>query len=213
MVFEAVYKKDTFTERIYEKSMKDLEKFFGFRWGELRPKVFAFQDRKSINEFLDVKTDPWVVGMFNGTNIFVLDRKAYGKQSSNIYSDKNYAMLIEHELANLFFERLSGFNHNPLWLFKGTSLYLSGQTKYFNSPERFEHFLKYHNRTDAEIFVESGVAVELLVKTYGKQKILRLIKSLGKINSKKEFASRFKEIYGFELSYKNFNKVLKGEKI
>jgi len=38
---------------------------------------------------------------------------------------------------------------------------------------------------------------------------LKLIKSLKNIDSKEKFAKKFKEIYGFELNYKNFQKSSK----
>jgi hypothetical protein len=48
-----------------------------------------------------------------------------------------------------------------------------------------------------------------LIKKYGKDHILQLIKSLWTISSKEEFFEKFKEIYGFELSYETLNREMK----
>ena len=45
------------------------------------------------------------------------------------------------------------------------------------------------------------------LKKYGKERIIDLIKSMNEIKSKKEFEKKFKEIYGFELNYKNINNL------
>ena len=54
--------------------------------------------------------------------------------------------------------------------------------------------------------MESGFAIEFLVKQFGKEKILKLLQELMKDDSKSNLKRVFKEIYGFELDYENFNK-------
>jgi len=65
-------------------------------------------------------------------------------------------------------------------------------------------FIKFYKKKGKEVYYESGFAVEFLVEKYGKNKILKLVKSLKNIDSEEEFNKKFKEIYGFELKYENF---------
>jgi hypothetical protein len=44
------------------------------------------------------------------------------------------------------------------------------------------------------------------VKNYGKEKLLRLIRSIKDAGNEAAFAKKFKNIYGFELNYNNFNR-------
>ncbi|MBU1988607.1 MAG: hypothetical protein KKD94_03965, partial [Nanoarchaeota archaeon] len=54
------------------------------------------------------------------------------------------------------------------------------------------------------VYEESGFAVEFLVETHGKKKLLALLKILKEKDTNEEFAGKFKEIYGFDLTYENF---------
>ena len=57
------------------------------------------------------------------------------------------------------------------------------------------------------IYKESGFFIELLVNKFGKEKLLELIRRLPEINSEESFKKLFKEIYGFELSYGEVNRI------
>ena len=61
----------------------------------------------------------------------------------------------------------------------------------------------------AGVYEESGFVVELLVNKFGKTKLLKLIKTLHTTNSEKQFKKLFKDIYGFNLNYREINKLLK----
>ena len=66
------------------------------------------------------------------------------------------------------------------------------------------HFLR--NRLACTYVVFVSFAVEFLVKNFGKKKLLLLIKSIKDAGNKAAFAKKFRDIYGFELNYNNFNK-------
>jgi len=91
---------------------------------------------------------------------------------------------------------------------EGVAIYLSDQNKTKKKPNQLQEFLQHYskNNKNSNVYKESGFAIEFLVKNFGKQKLLKLIKSLKEINSKEEFAKKFKENYGFDLNYKNFQK-------
>jgi hypothetical protein len=194
--------------------MKELDDFFGLNWKRNKPKIFLVKDRESINKLMGMKTQDWIVGWANNQDVFVLDKDTYEKESCHTYSDDEYFRLIKHELAHVFTRVYSGiFNKSiePDWLWEGVAIYLSDQNKTKKKPNQLNEFLQHYSQDNknSSVYKESGFAIEFLVKNFGKQKLLKLIKSLKEINYKDKFAKKFKEIYGFELNYKNFQKPSK----
>lgn len=194
--------------------MEELDDFFGLNWKRNKPKIFLVKDRESINKLTGQKMQDWIVGWVNNNDVFVLDKETYEKESCHKYSEKEYFSLIKHELAHVFTQVFSGiFNKTilPDWLWEGVAIYLSDQNKTKKKPNRLQEFLQHYSKDNgnSSVYEESGFAVEFLVKNFGKQKLLKLIKSPGKIDSEEKFAEKFKKIYGFELSYKNFQKPSK----
>lgn len=204
MVFRIVSKKDRFLEKVYRDSMKALDSFFGLDWSDGVPNLIVVSSRRDIDKLFGTRTEKWVVGWLDGRNVFVLNRKNYERESCNKYSDEEYSQIIRHELVHAFFGVLSEGKQKPSWLCEGLAVYLSGQNGNFTRPERLCRFLGYYDKVDASIYKESGFAVEFLARKFGKRKLIRLIKSLKRIDSKKEFAKEFRKIYGFELAYSNF---------
>lgn len=211
MIFKISSSKNKELEEFYEKSMKDLGTFFGVNWKYNRPRLMLVRDRTTINNLRDQKTEDWVVGWVNKGDFYVLDRNNYEKESCHKYSKKEYFCLIKHELAHLFSHILSRNTHNPKWLWEGVATYVSGQNELKKPVTKFHDFLKFYTQSGKGIYRESGFAVELLVKKFGKQKLLRLIKSLPKANTKIKFNKLFKKIYGKNSTYKFFNELLKDD--
>jgi hypothetical protein len=198
-----------FLEKIYTQSIKELSDFFGIKIE--KPNLFFVKDRKTINLLRNKKTEDWVVGWAYDNNIFVIDKNNYEKESSHKYFKERYVALIKHEIAHVFYrEYIDVFNESilPNWLSEGVAIYLSGQNKFKESPKIFKNFLKFYNNNSnqKDVYYESGFVVEHLVETYGKQKLLKLLKSLKKIKTEKQFMEMFKKIYKFELNYDVFNK-------
>jgi hypothetical protein len=205
MIFSVKSKKDKKLEIIYEKSMKELNEFFKFGWVRHTPKIIIVPDRKTIDGLFGGKTEPWLVAWADGRKIYVLDKNKFGKESKHKYSDIEYAQLIKHELAHAFANAYSKCTYyEPTWLSEGTAIYLSGQLTTTKKPDKLKEFLKYYSEIVPAIFQESGFAIEYIVKKYGKEKLLKLIKSQKSVNSKEEFNKVFKEIYGFKPEYKYF---------
>ena len=209
MVFEIKEIKNPKLDKFYKKSMKELEEFFGIKWKYNPPFIILIPDRKTINSLNQEKTEDWLVGWASGRAIYLLDSKNYEKESCHKYSEEEYSATIKHELAHCFTKIISKGLKVPSWLSEGISIYLSGQNKFKNKPEKFVKFLEFYNRGGKGIYGESGFAVGLLVKKYGKKKLLSLVHQCGKSKNEKEFKRLFKRIYGFELNYKNFNVLIK----
>jgi hypothetical protein len=189
----------------YEKSMNELDEFFELNWIVNKPRVFLVKDRQTIDKILGKKTEDWVVGFVNKADVYILDKDNYENESCHKYSDEEYSKTIKHELTHSFFQAVSGFKNKPDWLWEGIAIYLSEQYKTKSKPKKFSEFLDYYEKSGSGVYKESGFVVKLLVEKFGKQKILKLMKSLKDINSKEQFEDKFREIYGFELNYKNIN--------
>lgn len=200
---------DKFLEKIYHSSMRDLGKFYGIKWKINTPKIIVLKDRKSIDSLNVQKTAPWFVGWADDRTrtIFILGRKELEKHSSHKYSKKHYSSLIKHEISHLFYRIVSSGRRGPFWLSEGVAIYTSGQNKLKTKPSGFKNFLDFYEKTGSGVYLESGFAVETLVKRFGKNKMLKLIKSLKNVANEKQFNKTFKTIYGFQVTYKNVNEL------
>ncbi|MDP4038737.1 MAG: hypothetical protein Q8P54_02105 [bacterium] len=194
-------------DKVYEKSMTELISFFGLNWKYNRPNLILVPDRKTIDLLCGEKTEDWLVGWVRGRDAYVLNHEAFGTDSSHEYSNEQYFALIKHELTHCFSGNVSKYAHIPVWLTEGISIYLSGQNKFKTKPKKLTRFIDFYQEGGKGLYSEAGFAVELLVKKHGKQKILKLLKRLKEVNSRKDFANLFKSIYGFELKYENFKIV------
>ncbi len=187
-----------------KRSIRELNKFFNYNWQENLPRLILVPDRKTINALRGCETESWLVGWSDCRNIYILDYTNYERESNHKYSDKEYFGLIKHELAHSFTDKIFNNIQKPIWLLEGIALFLDGRNDYDKKPKKFSSFIKYYNKFDSGVYKESGYAVEFLVKSYGKRKLIKLLKESSKLNSNKSFARLFKNIYGFELNYKNF---------
>jgi hypothetical protein len=211
MIFNVTQKRDKFLEDAYKKSMKELDDFYKLNWKQNMPIIKIIPDRKTINLLLREKSENWFVAWADYHNtICLLDRKNYEKESCHKYSKEEYIALLKHELAHLFINAFCRTNSEirPLWINEGLAIYLSGQNKLKKEIKKFSTFLEFYSTSGRGIYHESGFAVEILIKKFGKAKMFKLLKSLQKIKSEKDFSKLFKLVYGFNLSYQEFNKLL-----
>lgn len=191
-------------EQVYKNSMEELDQFFQIDWKLNRPHIILVPDRKTIDSLKGQKTEDWIVGWAGSGNVYLLEDKNFEKESNHKYSDEEYFALIKHELAHCFSNIVSNFSGKPTWLLEGISIYLSGQNKLKTKPKKFEKFIEFFNKSGKEVYSESGFAVMFLVEKYGKEKLLNLLKESKKSESPENFSNLFRSIYGFELSYDNF---------
>lgn len=208
MIYSLKQNKDKVFEEMYEKSMKELDEFYKLGWKHHLPPIIILKTRKEIDKFWGNETEDWLVAFADRGKIFILDRKRFGKENSHKYSYEEYYCLLKHELGHLFFEHISKGRNNPTWINEGTQIFVAGQLKFKKSIKKFSKFIEHYDNWGKEVYQESGFAIELLVKKFGKERLINLIEGLRKISSEEEFNKLFKKIYGFELNYKNMNKLL-----
>ncbi len=209
MIFNLNPKRDIFLEKIYYDALKKFNSFYGLKFGKGVIEIIIVKDRKTIDMLKGKKTERWLVGWANGTSVYVIDRKNYEKDSSHKYSDERYSALIMHEMAHIFLKFFANSSYKPIWIDEGMSIYLSGQNRFKKKPKKFEGFLGCYDKLEENVYNEAGFFIEYLVKNFGKNKLLKLIKNLKEVNSKEKFEKLFKQTYGFEINYKEINKKFK----
>ena len=190
-------------ESYYERSMQELNDFFGIKWKHHTPVVFVVNDRDTINILHGEETGEWIVGwVAGGSIVFVLNKDKFGEHSVHKYDDNDYYKLIKHEFAHLFFKVITGNKTGPKWLWEGVSILVSGQAEKWNKPTEFKGFLD-----GKDVYIESGYALQLLTEKYGKDQLLQFL------NAYKDFDGDinvlFKETYSLDLNYGTFNGLLK----
>lgn len=196
--------------------MKELNDFYGMNWIYNVPKIFIVNSGEDKNLLRGNSKNEWAVGWTPGRDtVFIMDRlkiKTETSQTEN-YSKNRYKALIKHELSHLFFKILVNYNnYNIVWLWEGVAIYTSGQNQFKKRPEKLSQFLSFyddHMSKDGKksVYYESGFFVEMLVKKFGKEKLLKFLRSLQKIKNKKEFDNLFFKTYKFKLNYREINKI------
>lgn len=211
MIYKIETESDPLIEEAYEKAMTELNEFYGINWVDKRPTITIVKDRQTINRLLGRETPSWVVGFIgniNGSTIFMLDRNNYGTESDHKYDEAEYLLTIKHELSHAFYRVLSSKGSQPKWLWEGVAIYTAEQHKSKEKPGKFVDFLEFFEQGSvAGVYRESGFAVEALVNKFGKEKLLELIKATKETDTKEKFNTKFQEVYGFQPTYEEFNKI------
>ena len=210
MIYKIKEHKNKLIERTYIEAMKEFNSFFGFNWITGTPNICVLKNRKEIDLISDYKTERYIIGFAKGGTAYILDNRKMEEESEHKkYTEEEYSKkLIKHEICHLFYQVVSKDNNDPKWLAEGVSIFLSGEMKFKKPITRFINFIEFHQKSGGEVYTESGTAIKLLVENFGKKKLLKLISQSGKAKNKKDFAKLFKEIYNFDLNYKNFNNLL-----
>lgn len=208
MILSVQQTQNKFIESIYQKAMRDLNRFFEINWKENKPQIFLIPDRKTYNLVFDKKTEDWVIGSINGDRmVFLLAPEKFEKESCHSFSKDDYRKLICHELCHCFVQEISCRGYIPKWLDEGLSLYKAKQLKGKIRPKKPKTFLKFYDEFNYKVYEESGFFVEALINTFGKKKFLRLLSSLSKVRNQKEFKQVFAKIYKSPPSYLFFQKI------
>jgi len=198
--------RDKNVREYYNKAIKDLDLFYQVKWNGNKPSVFLLKSKKEFDILYGHKTEQWVVGstMSSQNKVYLLSPDKYETESNHKYSDREYETLLRHELSHLY-TRIYLQEDKPRWLLEGIAIYSSGQLELKRKIKEFKYFLDFFDNGGSGIYDESGWAVLILDKEFGRKKLLKLLKSLNGLKDKREFKKIFKKIYNIELSYKWFN--------
>lgn len=210
MIFTLQSKQDKQLEQFYIEVMEELGQFFGFNWTKNKPKVFLVPDRKTIDTLREEKTPDWLVGWGGAINgsIFVLSPENFEAESNHRYSDEEWRALLKHELVHCFYDVITGYIRKPKWLCEGVCTCLSGQNEWIKPVTKFEGFLDGYATAGRSAYREGGFVVEILLKQFGKVKLLKLLEKIKQEKpDEKSFRKLFESVYGIKLSYQELNKL------
>ncbi|MBD3366267.1 hypothetical protein GF360_02895 [candidate division WWE3 bacterium] len=208
-MFEIKSPKRPKIQKMYKRAMKELCDFFELDWTRNTPKLFLVQDEETIQELWNGEAPPTMSGWTDKLDVYVIDRDKFKKADGTKYTKKEHQEIIRHELVHSFtgaYTQIKG-QVLPDWLWEGLAMYLSGEINDKEPPKEFKNFLNHYNQDmdSLEVYEEAGFVIKHLIENYEKDKFLKLLKELKNIKSEDEFNKAFKDIYGFELNYENFN--------
>lgn len=215
MFFDLKEVEDAGLKSSYRQIMSELNEFYGIDWVKNLPKIFFVDSRKQIDQLHGSTTERWVIGWIENSNVYVLKNDKMVEESShNKYSSSEYIALLKHELSHCFFNILSDFPAwTPKWLWEGIATYISGQNLFKKKINEFKDFLSFYEQGSVEgVYKEAGFAVEVLVDSFGKHKLLSLVKNMKKYQSRELFDQAFKNEFGFLPNYDSFNSLLNDNK-
>lgn len=193
-------------KRYYKSALEELNTFFKIKWTRNTPKIFLISSREEFDNIYGKKTEEWVVGTTMGSshNIYLLAPESYEKHSNHTYSEEEYEALLKHEMSHLY-TRIFYQDYIPRWLIEGVAIYSSGQLELKRKPKKFNTFLEFFGQGGKGLYGESGWAVMILDKEFGREKLLKLLKSLNGIEKVEDFNRKVDEVYGIKLTYEWFN--------
>ncbi len=202
-VFKVAPINEPLLQKYKDSAIKELNEFFNKKWIYNTPKIFVVDDRKTIDFLHEKETENWVVGWSWGRDaIFILNPENISGESCHDGSKYNIEQLIKHELCHSFFQSTFGRSKFD-WINEGISIYVAGQLDKYKMPSKFVGFLD-----GKKIYEESGNAIKLLIDRFGKETLFEFLKKQNNIAELVELKTVFKDIYGAELDYKYFNKLL-----
>jgi hypothetical protein len=196
-------------DKKYEKYLnacrEDLGKWFGVN--VLMPHVFFIQSRKDFDKIRGCKTEPWMTAVADRGNIYIMDLKVYTKETSNTDA-KRFWLVLKHEYTHLYYRAITN-SGNPRWLNEGLACYLATQVKKTPDEKVLLGLDKFFDEGGEQVYGVGFFWVNYLVESYGKNKLLKLIKTIDSDVTKSKFNANFKSIYGFGLNKGELKKVLK----
>ena len=193
----------------FHKSVNELNEFFEIDWKEGLPKLKILDNREEYDIEYGNKTQRWSWGFSkdNGDVCLIAPEKV-ASETSHTYTPENYCALIKHELCHSFCTKIF-HKTSPLWLIEGIAMLTANQNRFKKNPAQFSVFLEHGGNFKPEnIYNEAGFAIELLFNKFGKKKILELLYANSIAKSYRDLEKSFQEIFGFEASYDEFNKLL-----
>ncbi len=190
-------------EKFILKTKKELDNFFKIK---LRtPYINLIQTRKEFDLISGRKTEKWGVGSVYERTVFIFAPEVFDKVSNHKKTD--FWNTLKHEMVHIYYQSITN-NYMPVWLNEGLACYLAKQIKKPLQLKRAVNVIAYFKKFDKDIYHLGYNFVKLLIKRFGKEKILKLIKTINFKTTRQNFNKNFKKIYGFELNKKDLIKRL-----
>jgi len=187
---------DERSKKLVENAIKKNEKFFGNLVCDFS--VTFLKTRKEYDKVHGSPTKEWSVGGMYGTGkIYLFDEDVFDKVSC--YPKESFYEILTHEIAHVFVQENFDWTL-PAWLNEGIACAAAEQDKTTREPlfDLREAYTEEEWNKDYP-YGTSGKYVRHLIDNYGKEKIIELMKSLIKDETKENFKIKFKKIYNIDL--------------
>lgn len=186
------------------RSLKKVKKFFNLPLFPI--KVCLVYSRKEFNKFIGKKTSSWMVGYTNcpKNEIYLLSPLVFEKES--VHKKKNFPKVLTHELAHLFTYQLYPF-YEPRWLLEGLAYFVANQGKsdfrqrvklLINDDDflsKIDTTKKWQENLYHGAYQLSFLWTSFLIKKFGKEKILKLLKKIDFPYRRTRFIKVFEWVY------------------
>ena len=189
-------------DKLVRETSKQLCRFFGVEWKDNQPQIFVVPDRKTVDHLKGYPTPDWLSGWTEGMEVFLLDPKEAFAHLPPEQREQSFQQIVRHELCHAFFFRITG-SFRPLWLNEGLAVYLSKQGSPGGKANKFSALFR-EGPLNAEYYQQAETSVSLLMRRFGKRKMLKLIKSIPQ-GSGHGFRQEFKSIFGSDPAEKFFS--------
>jgi|GEM_PF-4526111 len=168
------------------------KRFFGIKIDKFKVK-FVYS-RKEFDKIWGSKTEKFVSGFIKNDLMILFSYSIFDKETK--WKKKYFYECLLHEISHLFYEEMRDDSYDPLWLSEGLATFIQSRNKKFKYLKGIKIEKKILEGGFEEISVKRyhvyRLFVEFLIKIYGKNSILNLIKKLKK---GKNIDFVFKEIY------------------
>lgn len=190
------------------KTITELENFFEIKVPDY--KVEIANSRKEFNEFTNrQESESWMAGWANGYKIVAIHPDKLEELTDGIHKSNSHPKRIKHELAHLFYAKLTNGETKPAWLNEGLAFYLDGRGEI--SPKADENkytAVKYFNNLDGHVYGPGSFIVKTLLDKFGKEKLLKLIKSIRPGLTEDRFQELFRKVYSFDFTEEGLRTII-----
>ena len=188
--------------------IREYSSFFHYRVSD--PLIFIIDNKKDLDLIIGRKTEKWFVAFTKNNCIYILDKKNFFSES--IHKKNSFWQTLRHEYSHIYYTQITN-SHNPRWLNEGLAGYLSKKDLIIDTKikNKLYNIFYYFDKCDSDTYRIGQYWVGQMIKKYGRQKLIRLVKSLDikeELNDR-NFAKQFYKIYGFYFNKNNFVKFLK----
>jgi len=167
-------------------------------------KIKFVYTRRDFNKHIGKTSTPdWLVGVVIKRQLIIFSPAVFDIVSSHTKSE--FKGVLSHEISHIFKNDIFSFDY-PTWLSEGLSGYISSQYKKIRAFKDVD-FRLLHRKEDwvgNTNYPQAYLFFAYLIKRFGKEKMIKLLKSLRGKEPIVKFETKFKEL--FELS---FNKTTK----
>jgi len=190
------------------KIIQDLESFFETKVPDYIIEIV--DSREEFNKQTNMKnSEPWTAGWANGNRIIVIHPDKLEELTDGIHKSDSHQKRIKHELAHLFYAKLTKGEFYPAWLNEGLAYFLDGRGVIAPKSSHGKYAsLIYFKNFDGHVYQPGSFLVKTLLDKFGKAKLLELIKSIRPGLTEDSFQQLFIKIYGFAFTEDGLQLIL-----